>query len=85
MKIIGIIPARYKSTRFEGKPLADILGKPMVWWTYQQAKKVKGLADVFVATDSEIIEKVCKELDINVLMTSDKIKHLPIEFMKFQP
>lgn len=72
MKIIGIIPARYKSTRFEGKPLADILGKPMVWWTYQQAKKVKGLADVFVATDSEIIEKVCKELDINVLMTSDK-------------
>ena len=31
MKIIGIIPARYKSTRFEGKPLADICGKPMVW------------------------------------------------------
>lgn len=72
MKVIGIIPARYKSTRFEGKPLADICGKPMVWWTYQQAKKTKGLDEVFVATDSEIIEKVCKELKINVIMTSSE-------------
>lgn len=72
MKVIGIIPARYKSTRFEGKPLADICGKPMVWWTYQQAKKTKGLDEVFVATDSKIIEKVCKELKINVIMTSSE-------------
>ena len=39
MKIIGVIPARYKSSRFPGKPLMDICGKPMVWWTYQQAIK----------------------------------------------
>lgn len=74
MKIIGIIPARYKSTRYEGKPLADICGKPMVWWTYQQAKKVIGLDEVYVATDSEIIEKVCKEHGVNVIMTSDQNK-----------
>lgn len=74
MKIIGIIPARYKSTRYEGKPLADICGKPMIWWTYQQAKKTIGLDEVYVATDSEIIEKVCKEHDVNVIMTSDQNK-----------
>lgn len=71
MKIIGIIPARYKSSRFPGKPLADICGKPMIWWVYQQAKKVKEFSEVYVATDSEKIETVCKDLDINVVMTSD--------------
>lgn len=72
MKIIGVIPARYKSSRFPGKPLADICGKPMVWWVYQQAIKVKELDEVYVATDDERIENVCKELGINVMMTSDK-------------
>ncbi len=38
MKIIGVIPARYKSSRFS-KPLADICGKPMIWWVYQQCKR----------------------------------------------
>lgn len=71
MKIIGIIPARYKSTRFEGKPLADICGKPMIWWGYKQATKVKELNEVYVATDDEKIEKVCKEYGINVIMTRD--------------
>ena len=53
MKIICIIPARYKSSRFEGKPLADICGKPMIWWVYQQAKKVEELEEVYVATDEK--------------------------------
>ena len=39
MKILGVIPARYASSRLPGKPLADILGKPMVWWVYQAAKQ----------------------------------------------
>lgn len=60
MKIIGIIPARYKSSRFPGKPLADICGKPMIWWVYQQAKKVKEFSDVYVATDDK---RICDELD----------------------
>ena len=70
MKIIGIIPSRYKSSRFEGKPLADILGRPMVWWVYQQAIKVKELDEVIVATDDERIFDVCKKYDMNVIMTS---------------
>ncbi|EIB47748.1 3-deoxy-manno-octulosonate cytidylyltransferase, partial [Campylobacter jejuni subsp. jejuni 2008-894] len=55
MKILGVIPARYASTRFPGKPLADILGKPMIWWVYQQAKKSEKLTDLVVATDDERI------------------------------
>ena len=74
MKIIGIIPARYKSSRFEGKPLADINGKPMIWWVFNQAKKVKELDDVIVATEDIRIKEVCQALGINVMMTSDEHK-----------
>lgn len=69
MKIIGVIPARYESSRFPGKPLADICGKPMIWWVYEQAKKVEEFTDVFVATDDERIQKVCEDLGIHVVMT----------------
>lgn len=72
MKIIAVIPARYDSTRFPGKPLADIHGKPMIWWVYQEAKKVKEYDDVIVATDSEIIIKACSQYGMNAMMTSDK-------------
>lgn len=71
MKIIGVIPARYESTRFPGKPLADICGKPMIWHVYQQCKKVEEFEEVYVATDSERIAAVCKELDIDAVMTSN--------------
>ena len=74
MDIIGIIPARYQSSRFEGKPLADICGKPMIWWVYNQCKKVKEFAEVYVATDDKRIEKACKDNDINVIMTSSSHK-----------
>jgi 3-deoxy-manno-octulosonate cytidylyltransferase (CMP-KDO synthetase) len=70
MKIIGVIPARYESSRFPGKPLADICGKPMIWWVYQQVKKVEGLADVLVAIDDTRIENVCKEYNIKFVLTS---------------
>ena len=70
MKIIGIIPARYKSSRFEGKPLADICGKPMIWWVYNQAKKVEDFFEVYVATDDIRIENYCEENEIKVIMTS---------------
>ncbi|MDP9048819.1 MAG: 3-deoxy-manno-octulosonate cytidylyltransferase [Bacteroidota bacterium] len=55
MKILGIIPARYSSTRFPGKPLVDIAGKSMIRRVYEQAKKCAQLADVIVATDDERI------------------------------
>lgn len=74
MKIIGVIPARYKSSRFEGKPLADICGKPMVWWVYTAARKVDRLSEVYVATDDRRVEEVCKDLRIPVIMTSARHK-----------
>ncbi len=70
MKIIGVIPARYASSRFPGKPLADIEGKPMIWWVYQQAKKVKEIDEVYVATDDKRIEAECEKYNIKVIMTS---------------
>ena len=73
-KIIGIIPSRYSSSRLPGKPLVDICGKPMIWWVYNQVKKVKQFDDIYVATDDKRIEQVCKENSINVLMTSTEHK-----------
>jgi 3-deoxy-manno-octulosonate cytidylyltransferase (CMP-KDO synthetase) len=72
MKIIGVIPARYKSSRFPGKPLADICGKPMIWWVYQQCLKVKDFDSVYVATDDQQILDTCSDLGMKVVMTSDK-------------
>ncbi len=69
MKILGVIPARYASSRLPGKPLADILGKPMVWWVYQAAKQSPLLDDLVVATDDERILAVCKEYGMNAVMT----------------
>ena len=74
MKVVAIIPARYESSRFEGKPLANICGYPMVWWTYQQVKKCKKIDKVIIATDDERIEKECKNLELDVVMTSKKHK-----------
>jgi 3-deoxy-manno-octulosonate cytidylyltransferase (CMP-KDO synthetase) len=71
MKIIGVIPARYKSSRFEGKPLADICGKPMIWWVYQQALKVEEFDNVYIATDDARIKEACETLGMNVVMTSE--------------
>ena len=69
MKILGVIPARYASSRLPGKPLADILGKPMVWWVYQAAMQSPLLDDLVVATDDERILAVCKEYGMNAVMT----------------
>ena len=55
MKVIGIIPARYSSNRFPGKPLANILGKSMIQRVYEQCKKANSLSEVIVATDDKRI------------------------------
>ena len=70
MNIIGVIPARYASSRLPGKPLADIEGYPMIWWVYQQAKKVNGFNQVVVATDDERIVAYCEQEDIHFIRTS---------------
>lgn len=69
MKTIAIIPARYASTRFPGKPLVDICGKPMLQWVYERVSSVKNLSDVFVAIDDERIRTVCEEKGIKYIMT----------------
>ena len=69
---IAVIPARYGSKRFPGKPLANILDKPMIQWVYENVSKVKDLDDVYVATDDERIIQCVKHFQGNVLMTSNK-------------
>ena len=71
MKVAGIIPCRYKSSRFPGKPLADIAGKPMMWHVYQQARKAQALDEVYIATDDDRIEAACRALGLGVLRTRD--------------
>lgn len=71
MKIIGIIPARYGSTRFPGKPLADIHGKPMIWWVYQQAAMSKKTDGIVVALDDKRIAEVCYKYSIPFVMTAE--------------
>ncbi|WP_375561282.1 3-deoxy-manno-octulosonate cytidylyltransferase [Bernardetia sp. OM2101] len=71
MKIIAIIPARYASTRFPAKVLADINGKTMIERVFNQAKKATQLTDVFIATDNQLVFEKVNEFTPNVLMTSD--------------
>ncbi|MBA3972106.1 MAG: NTP transferase domain-containing protein, partial [Bacteroidetes bacterium] len=71
MKIIGVIPARYASTRFPAKPLVDIGGKSMIERVYVQSKKSKLLSDVVVATDDERIANHVRKFGGNVVMTSE--------------
>lgn len=68
MKFIGIIPARYASTRFPGKPLADMKGKYMIQRVYEQARKV--LDHVCVATDDDRIFNAVRSFGGEVVMTS---------------
>ena len=68
-KCYGIIPARYESTRFPGKPLAEILGKPMFWHVYHRACRCRDLHKVVLATDDRRIFSAARDLDVPVLMT----------------
>ena len=71
MKVIGIIPSRYASSRFPGKPLADILGKSMIQRVYEQCKKASSLSKVIVATDDERIYNHVLSFGGKVIMTSN--------------
>jgi 3-deoxy-manno-octulosonate cytidylyltransferase (CMP-KDO synthetase) len=70
MKSIGIIPARFASTRFPGKPLVDLLGKSMIQRVYEQCQKSKHLDKVIVATDDQRILEHVTNFGGEVLMTS---------------
>lgn len=70
MDVIGVIPARYGSTRFEGKVLADIRGKPMLQWVWEAAKKAKILDEVIIACDDARVEEAAKSFGAKVARTS---------------
>ena len=70
-KCYGIIPSRYASSRFPGKPLAEIHGMPMFWHVYQRASQCPELTAVALATDDHRIENAAKKLNVPVIMTRD--------------
>ncbi|MBM3252470.1 MAG: 3-deoxy-manno-octulosonate cytidylyltransferase, partial [Candidatus Omnitrophica bacterium] len=70
MNLIGVIPARYASTRFEGKILANILGKPMIQHVWERAKKSKLLEDLIIACDDERVKKIAEDFGAKVIYTS---------------
>jgi len=73
-KIVAIIPARYGSTRFPGKPLALIAGKPMIQHVYERVSAAKKVNDVFVATDDKRIADVVANFGGKFVMTSSTLK-----------
>ena len=70
MKVVGVIPARYASTRFPGKPLVKILGKPMILWVAEKTAAALGKGFTYVATEDERIAQVVQEDGFQVVMTS---------------
>ncbi len=70
MRVAAIIPARYRSTRLPGKPLADIGGRPMVWRVYERAREARLVDEVWVATDDERVRDAVSALGGNVVITS---------------
>ncbi|MGE5373187.1 MAG: 3-deoxy-manno-octulosonate cytidylyltransferase [Solirubrobacterales bacterium] len=71
LEVLGVIPARYKSSRFPGKPLAEILGKPMVIWVAEAASAALGKEHVVIATDDEQIHASSVRFGFQAIMTSD--------------
>lgn len=68
--VVGIIPARYGSTRFEGKVLADILGKPMIQWVWERTRQCKLLDAVIIACDDERVAERAREFGAQVVLTA---------------
>ncbi len=74
MKIVGIIPSRFASTRFPGKPLAVISGKTLIERVWRQAKKSRKLTDVIIATDDLRIARAAEGFGAKAVMTSKACK-----------
>ncbi|CAA7408630.1 unnamed protein product [Spirodela intermedia] len=74
-RVVGIIPARFASSRLEGKPLVQILGKPMIQRTWERSKLATTLDHVVVATDDERIAECCRSFGADVIMTSESCRN----------
>ena len=71
MKAVGVIPARYESTRFPGKPLVNLFGKPMVQWVWEGVSRSSRLSRVVVATDDDRIYGTVLAFGGEAVMTKD--------------
>jgi len=71
MKTIIVIPARYGSSRYAGKPLIKLLNKPMIQWVAELSARVVGKENVYIATDDNRIQKTITQLGYHVVMTSE--------------
>ena len=69
-KVLAVIPVRWASSRFPGKPIADILGKPMVQWVLEQAQKARLVSEIIVATDDQRICDAVHNFGGKAVMTS---------------
>lgn len=74
MKKVIIIPARYGSKRFEGKPLMKILNKPVIQHVYERCLKCKDIDEIYVATDSDEIFSFCSSIGAKAIMTASSHK-----------
>ncbi|MFH1248256.1 MAG: 3-deoxy-manno-octulosonate cytidylyltransferase [Candidatus Omnitrophota bacterium] len=70
MEVVGVIPARYSSTRFAGKVLVHLLGKPMIQHVWERSKKAKLLDELIIACDDEKVASVAREFGAKVVMTA---------------
>lgn len=73
MKVVGVIPARFASTRLPGKPLVKLLGKPMLAWVVEAARAAKHIQEVIVATDHEEIAQIAKLNGAKAVMTDPNL------------
>ena len=73
-KTIGIIPARYDSTRLPGKPLADVNGEPLIYYVWKAASESQLLNKVIIATDDERIKNACMEFGAECIMTDKNLQ-----------
>jgi len=71
MRSVVLIPARFSSSRYPGKPLVNLLGKPMILWVAELSEKAVSRENVYVATEDERIADVLKEAGFQTVMTSD--------------
>jgi 3-deoxy-manno-octulosonate cytidylyltransferase (CMP-KDO synthetase) len=80
MNAVILIPARYQSSRYPGKPLVELKGasgtsKPLIQWSVEAARRVRGISGVFVVTDDERIADACAPARVGVLMTSPECRN----------
>jgi 3-deoxy-manno-octulosonate cytidylyltransferase (CMP-KDO synthetase) len=71
MSAVGIVPARYQSSRYPGKPIVEIAGLPMLQWVWQGARAAKRLREVYIATDDSRIANCCDNFGAKVIMTRE--------------